>query len=46
MSLAAWIMLGVGVFVLYSAYKGNNPLSSLATHLGVATKTPAKLVGH
>ena len=46
MSLAAWILLGIGVFVLYSAYKGNNPLSSLASHLGVSTKAPAKLAGH
>ena len=43
MSLAAWILLGLGVFVLYSAYKGNNPLASVATHLGVASKSPAKL---
>jgi len=45
MSLVTWVLMGIGVFVIYSAYKGNNPLASAAMHLGVTTRTPAKLAG-
>jgi hypothetical protein len=45
MSLMAWLLMGAGIFILYSAYKGSNPLTSLATHLGVTAKSPAKLSG-
>jgi hypothetical protein len=45
MSFLAWLLMGAGVFLLYSAYKGNNPLTSLASHLGVTSKSPAKLSG-
>lgn len=45
MTLMAWLLMGAGVFILYSAYKGNNPLTSLASHLGISTASPAKLSG-
>ena len=35
MSFIVWLALGLGVFLLYSAYKGNNPWESLIRHLGV-----------
>lgn len=43
MSFLTWLFLGAGIFLLYSAYKGNNPLASLAGNLGIKTKTPAKV---
>lgn len=35
MTFLAWLFMGLGVFVLYSAYKGRNPLASLADSLGI-----------
>lgn len=45
MSFTTWLLVGLGVFIIYSAYKGNNPLASLASHLGAPSKSPAKLQG-
>lgn len=45
MSFLAWLLMGIGVYVLYSAYKGNNPLSSLADRFGIAHVSPTKLGG-
>jgi len=35
MSLAAWMMIGLGVFILYAAVKGRNPLSMIAERFGL-----------
>jgi hypothetical protein len=41
MSLAAWIVIGIGVFILYAAVKGRNPLAMIAERFGIpSTASP------
>lgn len=34
MPFVAWLLLGAGVFLMYSAYKGFNPVSHITNILG------------
>lgn len=45
MNLTTWLLLGVGAFLLYSAYKGNNPLASLAKAFGISHTSADKVAG-
>ena len=45
MNFLAWVLLGAGVFVLYSAYKGKNPLATLADSLGIQHASSSTLGG-
>lgn len=36
MSLATWLLFGAGIFLIYSAWRGNNPLAMLGQAFGVA----------
>jgi hypothetical protein len=45
MNIVTWLALGLGVFILYCAVKGLNPLTVLANRFGITTASPAKLRG-
>jgi len=45
MSFLSWLLIGGGLFLLYSAYKGNNPINVIASRFGIETKAPAKIGG-
>ncbi len=43
MSFLTWVLVGLGLFVLYEAVHGNNPIVSAATHLGFTAASSPKL---